>query len=291
MTSPSADIEGATSAISAPRARRRPLAVVGVIAASFLLTGCTLPSFGAYHGATTQGRTTFHLWQGFFVAGLVVGGFVLLLILWALIRYRKKSEEIPKQTQYHTLTEVIYTVVPIIIVVILFVFTVLAENKVDALPPTKTVIHVNAFQWGWEFDYPGGVKVIGDLTDAPTMVVPTGDNVRIYLNSLDVLHGFYVPEFNFSRYASPGYTTDFSFNVLHTGTFRGQCTQLCGLYHSLMFFNVKAITPSQYANWLQVQQAKVKADPASVPQLPTGVKNTSGNPDNPTTSGSGAYGD
>ena len=80
------------------------------------------------------------------------------------------------------------------------------------------------------------------------MVIPTGTDVQIDLKSLDVLHGFYVPEFNFSRYASPGYTTTFDFNVLHTGDFRGQCTQLCGLYHSLMFFNVKAVTQAQYAD-------------------------------------------
>jgi cytochrome c oxidase subunit II len=265
--------------------------VVGVVALAFLLTGCTLPSFGEYHGSTTQARTEYHLWQGFFIAGLVVGGFVFLLILWAVFKYRRKTEEIPKQTQYHTVLEICYTVVPIVIVVVLFVFTVLAENKVDALPPNPAYsIHVEAFQWGWEFDYPGGVKVIGETTEAPTMMIPTGTDVEIYLKSLDVLHGFYVPQFNFSRYASPGYTTEFDFNVLHSGVYRGQCTQLCGLYHSLMFFNVKAVSPSQYATWLRTQQAIVRANPSSVPKLPTGVKDTSGS-SNIATSGSGAYGD
>ena len=111
----------------------------------------------------------------------------------------------PVQTQYHTLTEITYTVVPILIVLGLFVATVLVENKVTAVEPDPaTILHVYAFQWGWEFEYPNGVKIIGQTTDAPTMVVPTGQTVRIYLRSYDVLHGFYVPEFNFSRYASPG---------------------------------------------------------------------------------------
>jgi cytochrome c oxidase subunit II len=290
LTSPSPDIDPESSPIPAPRSRRRPLALVGVLAAALLLTGCNLPSFGAYHGATTQARTEYHLWQGFFIAGLVVGGFVLLLILWAVFRYRRKSEDIPRQTQYHTLTEITYTVVPIIIVVVLFVFTFLAENKVDALPTPTAKVTVDAFQWGWEFDYPGDVKVIGQTTDAPTMVIPANVNVRIYLKSLDVLHGFYVPEFNFSRYASPGYTTEFDFNVLHPGTYRGQCTQLCGLYHSLMFFNVKAVPMSQYTTWLRTQQAYVKAHPSSVPQLPSGVKSGSTS-SNTTTNGSDAYGD
>jgi cytochrome c oxidase subunit 2 len=247
-----------------------------VVGGALLLAGCKVPNFGEYSGATTQGRTENHLWQLFFIAGIVVGGFVFLLIIWAIFRYRRRSDEVPKQTQYHTLLEVIYTVVPIIIVVILFVFTVFAENNVDATPshPGAT-IHVYAFQWGWEFAYPGGVKVIGQTTQDPTMVIPTGTDVQIDLKSLDVLHGFYVPEFNFSRYASPGYTTTFDFNALHTGDFRGQCTQLCGLYHSLMFFNVKAVTKSQYAVWLSTEQSDVKAHPAKTPKLPSGVSDGS----------------
>jgi len=258
-----------------------------------LLAGCKTPNFGGYPGATTQGQTENHLWQLFFIAGLVVGGFVLLLILWAIFKYRRKSEEVPKQTQYHTLLEITYTIVPIVIVVALFVFTVLAENRVDATPPNPgATITVNAFQWGWEFVYPGGVKVIGQTTQDPTMVIPTGTDVEIHLKSLDVLHGFYVPEFNFSRYASPGYTTSFDFNALHTGDFRGQCTQLCGLYHSLMFFNVEAVTQSQYASWLRTQQAAVKANPGSAPKLPSGVSGGTASTSSPSNNlGGDTYGD
>jgi cytochrome c oxidase subunit 2 len=292
LTSPSAGIDGSPTPIPPPPTRRRPLALVGVLAAALLLTGCTLPSFGAYHGATTQGRTTYHLWQGFFIAGLVVGGFVFLLIVWAVFKYRRKSEEIPKQTQYHTVLEIFYTVVPIVIVLVLFVFTVLAENKVDATPADPGArVSVDAFQWGWEFNYPGGVKIIGETTEAPTMIIPTGTNVEITLRSLDVLHGFYVPQFNFSRYASPGYNTSFDFNVLHSGTYRGQCTQLCGLYHSLMFFNVKAVSQDQYATWLRTQQAIVKANPSSVPKLPSGVNAGGSTSSSGSNIGGDVYGD
>ncbi len=290
MTSPSADAPDPTPEIPGPKRRSRLLAAATVLGGALVLGGCKLPSFGQFPGATTQGRTEFHLWQLFFIAGLVVGGFVLLLILWAIFKYRRRSEEMPKQTQYHTTLEIIYTIVPILIVIGLFVFTVLAENKVDATPANPgATITVNAFQWGWEFEYPGGpgsgctdpssptanqnhcVKVIGQTTDDPTMVIPTGVNVEIHLNSLDVLHGFYVPEFNFSRYASPGYTTSFDFDALRTGDFRGQCTQLCGLYHSLMFFNVRAVTPARYSEWLRGNQARIRNNPASAPKLPSGV--------------------
>ncbi len=254
---------------------RRRLAAILLAAGALLLTGCQLPTFGAYKGATSQARSTFHLWQGFFVASLIVGGFVLLLILWAIFRYRRRKKDadnMPVQTQYHTLTEIIYTVVPILIVIGLFVPTVLVENRVTAVEPNPYArVHVYAFQWGWEFEYPNGVKIIGQTTDAPTMVVPTGQTVRITLDSYDVLHGFYVPEFNFSRYASPGYSTQFDFNVLHDGVYRGQCTQLCGLYHSLMFFNVRSVSPSEYQRWLRVTSTYQRLHPSSIGQLPAGL--------------------
>ena len=310
MTSPSADTPESTPPRASSKPRSRWLTAAALAGGALLLAGCKVPNFGEYPGATTQGRTETHLWQLFFIAGLVVGGIVLLLILWAIFRYRRRSEEIPKQTQYHTLLEVVYTAVPIIIVVILFVFTVFAENNVDATPAHPGAsITVHAFQWGWEFEYPGGagsgcanpdsstanqndcVKVIGQTTEDPTMVIPTGTDVEIHLNSLDVLHGFYVPAFNFSRYASQGYTTTFDFNALHTGDFRGQCTQLCGLYHSLMFFNVKAVTQAQFTSWLHAQQAELKAHPNTGPKLPSGVGSSGTGNSSTNNQGGDLYGD
>jgi cytochrome c oxidase subunit 2 len=242
---------------------------VAVGLGALLFGGCQLPTFGGYRGATSQAQSTFRLWQGFFIAGIIVGGFTLVLILWAIFRYRRRSDDMPVQTQYHTLTEITYTVVPILIVLGLFVATVVVENKVTAVEPSPaTKIHVDAFQWGWEFQYPNGVKIIGQTTDAPTMVVPTGQTVRVQLDSYDTIHGFYVPEFNFSRYATPGYSTYFDLNVLHNGVYRGQCTQLCGLYHSLMFFNVRSVSPSAYRTWLRVTGAFQRAHPSSIGQLP-----------------------
>ncbi len=277
----------------------RRLAAVVVALGALLLTGCQLPSFGFHKGSTTQGQSTFHLWQGFFIAGLIVGGFVFVLIVWVIFRYRRRSDEMPRQTQYHTLTEITYTVVPILIVLGLFVATVIVENKVTAVEPNPYAkVHVYAFQWGWEFEYPTGVKIIGQTTDAPTMVVPTGETVRIRLDSYDVIHGFYVPQFNFSRYATPGYSTYFDINVQHNGVYRGQCTQLCGLYHSLMFFNVRSVSPAAYQSWLQVTGAYQRAHPDSIGQLPAGlhansngtVPSYSGNSGNAGSSGSGNTG-
>ncbi len=234
------------------RIRGRALIPLAVLA-PVVLAGCQLPSFGAYRGATSQGQDAFKLWQGFFIAGLVVGGFVFLLIVWAVFRYRKnkKSEGLPRQTQYRPMIEVLYTVIPILVVMGLFAFTVITENEVDAVPSTKVTIDVTAFQWGWQFYYPAtGKVVIGQTLQQPQMVLPVNEAVTIHLESADVYHGFYVPAFNFSRYAAPGYVNTFNFNVLHTGTYRGQCTQLCGLYHSLMLFSVRAVSPGVFETWV-----------------------------------------
>ncbi len=258
------DDPGRDTPLQRPRRRSRRWALGAALSIPLLLAGCQLPSFGAYRGATRQGQDAFKLWQGFFVASLVVGGVVAALILWAVIRYRRRSDKMPAQTQYHTLFEITYTVVPIVIVLVLFAFTVVTENEITATPPAQVDIQVTAFQWGWQFYYPATGKIVqGVLTETPQMEVPTGESVGITLRSADVIHGFYVPEFNYSQYAQPGHVNHFNFSVLHSGVYRGQCTQLCGLYHSLMFFSVKSVPPSQFESWVH----QVSASSLTINQL------------------------
>ncbi len=161
----------------------------------------------------------------------------------------------PRQFQYQTAFEIIYTVVPIVIVLALFAFTFVTENDIDTVAAPAMQVNVTAFQWGWQFQYPSyDVRVLGVETANPTMVLPVGETTHIFLRSADVIHGFYVPEFNFSRYAQPGILNQFDLTPLHTGLYRGQCTQFCGLYHSYMIFQVKVVTPSEFRTWVTQQQ-------------------------------------
>ncbi len=246
--------------------------------AALVLSGCTVPGFGANPGDTTSSKSVFHLWQGFSIGAVIVGGLVVVLMLWSIIRDRRRGDEIPVQTQYHIPLEVTYTVVPILIVIGLFAATLVVENKEVANPSSNVVVDVNAFQWGWEFLYPGhNAFVYGQTTQSPEMVIPAGANVHVNLTSTDVMHGFYVHDFNFSRYAQPGVTNQFTFLAQNTGTFLGQCTQLCGLYHSLMVFQVKVVTPAQYQTWLNsfnnpADELKAQAAATALQQeLATGV--------------------
>jgi cytochrome c oxidase subunit 2 len=230
---------------------RRVRRFIALPLAALALSGCTVPSFGAHAGATVGSKSVYHLWQGFSIGAVVIGGFVVILFCYAILRFRRKGDNIPRQSQYHLPAEVLYTVIPILVVFGLFAATLVVENKEVANPKTNVTVDVNAFQWGWKFTYPGtSTSVIGQTTQAPTMVIPVDTNVHINLTSTDVIHGFYVKEFNFSRYALPGVLNQFTIQAVKTGTFFGQCTQLCGLYHSLMFFNVKVVTMPQYTAWL-----------------------------------------
>jgi cytochrome c oxidase subunit 2 len=108
------------------------------------------------------------------------------------------------------------------------------------------------------------------------MVMPVGENVHINLTSSDVIHGFYVHAFNFSRYALPGVLNQFTLRAVNTGTYNGQCTQLCGLYHALMWFRVKVVSQSQYATWLtsQANAAAAKAAETATNQQTSSITPT-----------------
>lgn len=242
------------------------------VGAALLLTGCNAyPSYGANRGATKQGQDIFKLYSGMMTTGIIVGGAVGLLILYTVLRYRRRSDDIPRQFHENIVVEILYTAIPIIIVFVLFFFTVITENRVGQIQPTNATltatgkpvvnIKVTAFQWGWQFSYKQlNVSVAGETTHGPgnhgpQMVVPVGETVQILLVSNDVIHGFYVHDFNFSRYALPGVNNYFDLDVVRAGTYNGQCTQICGLYHSEMLFTVKAVSPPAFTQWIHQEIA------------------------------------
>jgi cytochrome c oxidase subunit 2 len=242
---------------------------VGVVLGGLGLSACKY-DFGFYRGSTTQGHETFRLWQGFVWAGIAVGGLTFLLILWSVFRYRRKGDTIPKQITHNLPLEIIYTITPILIVAVLFGFTVVTEDKVDYVSPDPAVkVLVTAYQWGWDFHYTGTnvtVSTSGAAFPAniPEPVLPVGQTVEVTLVSNDVIHGFYVAKFDFSRYAQPGVVNKFDLNIRQPGVYLGRCTQLCGLYHDQMLFRIHAVSPSQYQAWLTSQESSSVASKVKV---------------------------
>jgi cytochrome c oxidase subunit 2 len=220
---------------------------------------------GSPHGVTGQDHWVRQLWHITYIFAVPLGLIVLGAILWCVIRYRHRpgSDRRAAQFQYHIPIEAAYTIVPLVIVAIVFGFMYNAENHVNAVSKNPAVkITVEGFQWGWRFTYPNGHQEVGTVAnvldinsnnDLPILYMPAHETVQLHLVALDVIHTFYVPEFLFQRDMIPGINNVVDFNVQDTGTFRGQCNNICGQYHAYMRFEVQVMSPSAYDAWYASQ--------------------------------------
>ena len=227
------------------------------------LTGCSeVSGLGFEKNVSSVNDISLSLWQWAWIAAGVVGLITLILIIWPAIFHRKKvgAPEFPKQTQYNVPVEIAYTIIPFIIVAVLFYFTAVKESQITEKSPT-TVAHeigVEGIQWSWQFMYPeAGPKAIvtGTPAQPPTLYVPLGERVRYTITSNDVVHGFWIPAFMIQIQNLPGVTNHLEFTANKLGSFPGRCNILCGRNHSQMIFTVKVVTPSEYQNYLDTLKA------------------------------------
>jgi cytochrome c oxidase subunit 2 len=221
------------------------------------LAGCS-SDFGQHAPVTKQGRSMSDLWRGGVMTALAVGAIVLSLILFVVFRYRRRGhDDVPSQRQYNLGLEIVYTALPIVIVLVLFGFSYVVQDKVDALSDDPDVtIEVEGFQWQWQFHYEDeDITVTGVPDHRPVMVLPVGETVRLVLDSHDVAHSFYVPEFLFKRDVIPALTNRFDIEVEKAGTYKGFCAEFCGLDHARMTFTVRAVSRAEYDQWVEEQQS------------------------------------
>jgi cytochrome c oxidase subunit 2 len=228
------------------------------------LTGCSQVSgLGFPEGVSSVNDISLSLWQGAWIAGGVVGVITLVLILWPAIFHRAHASkgEFPKQTQYNIPVEVVYTVIPFIIIAVLFYFTAVKQEEIiEKSPAVAHDITVNAFQWSWQFTYPeAGEKatVTGTPDKPPTLVVPVGERVRYTITSTDVVHGFWIPAFMIQIQNLPGVTNSIEFTANKIGEFPGRCNILCGRNHSQMLFTVKVVSKAEYQQYVETLKASV----------------------------------
>ena len=218
--------------------------------------------------ATDRGPAIFELWKWAWVAAGLTGILVWGLILYAAFRYRRRrDDEIPVQTRYNLPIEILYTIAPVVMVLVFFYFTVQTQNGVLAAASesgeAEHDISVVGQQWSWTFNYleedaVGGdsVYTVGTTADEPTLVLPVDESVEIQLSSPDVIHSFWVPAFLFKLDVIPGRDNSFSFTPTREGSYEGRCAELCGVYHSRMLFDVEVVSAQEYADHL----ADLKAD-------------------------------
>ncbi|SDC49489.1 aa3-type cytochrome oxidase subunit II [Actinokineospora iranica] len=254
--------------------------VAGLVALVALgATGCSTDEvlrFGWPEGITPQAGRMREFWTWSVVAALIIGVITWALILWPVVAHRKRGDKLPKQFQYNHFLELIYTGIPVVIVVVLFYFTATTQNYVQAETDDPDVtVDVLAFQWNWEFDYrsykdtngalqkpaaPGDdtVRTIGSSAEIPLLVLPTNRTIHYNLRARDVIHSFFVPEFLFKRDVFPhpeknNQDATFQNTIDRTGSFVGRCAELCGTYHAVMNFEVRAISPEQFDQYMALR--------------------------------------
>lgn len=235
------------------------------LASVTLLSGCSteqLPALGYPRGVTDINERSHFLWQSAWVAAFIVGAFTAILILWAALRYRVKRkslvgarEELPEQVSYHLPLEIVYTVIPFIIVAVLFYFTARDQSAITKISPAGVAVHeikVNGIQWAWQFTYPEAKEktVTGTPSNYPTLYLPVGERVRINLTASDVVHSIWIPAFMMQMQALPNIENHFEFTAKKEGTYPGFCNMHCGRNHSQMRFWVKVVPPAEYQNYI-----------------------------------------
>ena len=221
------------------------------------LSGCAAAGpgqgklFGLPVGNTEQGPHISTLWVGSWIACLAVGAVVWGLMFWAFARYRRRNNsEIPKQTRYNLPMEIMYTVVPFLIIGVLFFYTLQTQDKIFAktqpTPSTNTVTVVGQ-KWSWTFNYDNSqVWDAGTIERTPDLYLPVNETTTFELRSPDVIHSFWVPSFYMKMDVVPGRNNSFQVTPNKEGVFAGKCAELCGTYHSAMLFNVHVVPRAEY---------------------------------------------
>jgi len=244
------------------RAVRAGALALGAATVALVASGCTANEaffFDQPAPATVEGPTMVNLWQGSWIAAWAVGAVTLVLILWACFAYRRRRQsDVPEQTMYNVPIELLYTVVPLIMILGLFWFTAKDQSEILTVKNDQQItINAVGFKWSWGFNYiDQGVFDSGTPDYHPTLVLPVNEKVRFELTSPDVIHSFWVPAFLFKMDVIPGKTNVFELTPNKLGTFPGKCAELCGTYHSGMLFNVKVVEKPEFDAYVASLKAR-----------------------------------
>jgi len=271
---------------STPRTRFAPGSIwawllIAIVVVGLVVTVATnaVDALFPPEAATAQGREIRDLYTITFAIAAAIFFVVEGLILWSVVRYRRRpgDDELPPQTHGNNLAEVTWTVVPTLIVAFLFFISWQTLNNVEAVSarPDLTV-RVTGSQFAWTFDYlgEGGATVAKQTVangEGGILALPVGRTIQLRVHSVDVIHSFYVPAFLFKRDVNPdpdGRESVFEFRIEDSfagQTLRGQCAELCGIGHRMMLFEVHPMTDADFAAWLEEQQQAPEPSPSSGP--------------------------
>jgi cytochrome c oxidase subunit II len=246
-------------------------------------------------GVTDVSRSVYTLHMMMLWACVAIAIFVFGWMILSLVKFRKSQGAVPDTNMLHsTKVEVIWTIIPVVILVVLAVPSARTLIQIEDASKTQLTVKVTGYQWKWQYDYlDKGVSFFSTLSrdsdaarqmhsgidpytvdnyllnvDNP-LVVPTGTKVRVLITAQDVIHSWWVPAFALKKDAIPGFVNEawFQIDADKPGIYRGQCVELCGRDHGFMPIVVVAKTPAEFEEWLKTQQAAQKQ--ASLPAAST----------------------
>lgn len=225
---------------------------------------------------TNQAKEVFWLYNVVLVMGGIVFVAVEGFIVYSIFRYRRRDDRLPTQVHGNNLVELIWTAIPTVIVLILFVLSTFTLNSISAHSDHPGVtIEVDGFRWQWTFNYLDGdanpandVSVTGSPANPPVMALPVGEPVRLILRSNDVIHSFFVPAFLVKRDVIPTGDrppNELEFTVSEAGTYAGQCAEFCGDLHARMTFSVQAMSRADFDAWVAANRPRETPAPSVLP--------------------------
>ncbi len=206
----------------------------------------------------------------------LIAGFVMGLLLYVIIRFNHRRNPVPAHTSHNTVVEILWTIVPVLILVIIAIPSFKLMYFMDRVPNPDMTIKVTGHQWYWSYDYPDQKDLAFDsniiqqadlkpgqlrLLDVDNpLVVPIHTNVKVLVTSTDVIHSWFIPSFGVQEYAVIGRLNESWFNVDREGTYYGECNQICGVNHAFMPIKIVAVSKEAFQRWLVDAQKKFAQD-------------------------------
>jgi cytochrome c oxidase subunit 2 len=235
--------------------------------------------------------TSFHDFLLWIITAITL--FVPILLVWVMVRYNARSNPTPSRTTHNTMIEVLWTVVPIVILLVIAVPSFKLLFLQLNIPPADVTVKATGKQWYWTYSYPDGKFEFDSLmlSDADRkkiqpepprllgvdneMVVPVDKVIRVLTTGADVIHAFAVPSFGIKIDAIPGRINETWFKATREGIYYGQCSELCGKDHAFMPIAVRVVSEQAYAAWIEEAKKKFARDdtapPTNVAARPTAV--------------------
>ncbi len=240
------------------RARSKLALALGGLLAVLALAGCAGATTSPFLPASTNAKAIHDLFLVVYAIAAVVFVLVAGALVYAAVRFsRKQDKALPQQIEGNTRLEIAWTVVPAVALLAVFGLSMQTLFKISSpqpalagQPETSLQVRVIGHRWWWEFIYPSL-----SITTTNELYVPTGVDLALGVESVDVVHSFWVPNLAGKADGIPGHVNPLYLRVTQAGMYPGQCSEYCGTEHGNMLLRVVAVAPDQFQAWVQGQQA------------------------------------